>query len=619
MIDISKYLQRIKNAIYGVEVRDSIHDAIKECGDLVNQAYKDATGHPESLSALVRDVNNGQSRINQLESASNVMSNDIDVLEKNNDTLAQDILVERSRIDELLQLNDGSGDYSKQTLWLIEPERFDDTGASFIESYVFSNGVEAVVALTLPNDYNGSGLSIAEDQVKLYKLPEELAPLRKITHLIGVPNLYIVIRPDGYIEVVGEGDFNTTLDFENPTGPSLDSDDSDTLTDARYLYLSYPLKTPVMAEVKDIRVGADGKTYPTAGEAIRTQFAKLNSRDSTVRTMVEALRKLLDKAVFTDDVTGLINDFDKAFYDGMFRVTYALNNIVTSNSAIAVEDGERFTTALTADIGYKIASVTVTMGGEDITDSVYSDGIISIESVTGDIVITAVSMDAGLVMLKSITGDGASYIDTEFVPDSLDYRYEFAIQAADYDYNVHSATNTDTMYAIFGVDMYNVGSAYHRLYAFLQSKTNVTFDCLGQPSTGGSWNLPTFFADNIGYCVCKNGFAQVYTDAEHNTLPNWNSTTSGVATDKSKCPIKPMYLFTVNATENSFVTEQNKTYPITKFTLYDFKIYRDSTNELLHNFVPAANGNKVGVCDTVTGKFHENKGTGTFLYEEVSA
>jgi hypothetical protein len=80
-----------------------------------------------------------------------------------------------------------------------------------------------------------------------------------------------------------------------------------------------------------------------------------------------------------------------------------------------------------------------------------------------------------------------------------------------------------------------------------------------------------------------------------------------------------MYLFTVNATENSFVTEQGKSYPITKLTLYDFKIYRDSTNELLHNFVPAARGSEIGVCDTVTGKFHKNKGTGTFLYEEVSA
>ncbi len=620
MIDISKYLQRIKNAVYGVEVRDSIHDAIKECGDLVNQAYKDATGHPESLSALVRDMNDEHSRLNELENTSNVMSNDIGELEKSSDTLAQDILVERSRIDELLRINGGNSEYLKRTLYLIEPERFNDGNAFFIESYVFSNGIDAVVALILPSDYNQSDVSIAEDQIKLYKLPEELAPLRKITHLIGVPNLYVVIRPDGYIEVAGDGSLNMELSMDTLTGPMLDEDDSNGLPDAvRCLYLSYPLKTPVMSELKDIRVGADGKTYPTAGEAIRTQFAKLNSRDSTVRTMIEALRKLLDKAVFTDDVTGLINDFDRAFYDGMFKVTYALNNIVSSNSSIAVEDGERFTTALTANVGYKIASVTVTMNGDDITESAYSDGIVTIESVTGDVVISAISIDAGLVMLKSITGDGASYIDTEFVPDSLDYRYEFAIKADDYDHNVHATTNTDTMYMIFGVDMYNVGSAYHRMYAYLESKTAIKFDCLGQPSTGGSWNLPTFFADNIGYCVCKNGFAQVYTDAEHNTLPNWNSTTSGVATDRTKCPIKPMYLFTVNATENSFITEQGKKYPITKFTLYDFKIYRDSTNELLHNFVPAANGNKVGVLDTVTGKFHENKGTGTFLYEEVSA
>lgn len=619
MIDISNYLQRIKNAIYGVEVRDSIHDAIKECGDLVNQAYKDATGHPDSLSGLVRDMNAEHSRLNELENASNIMSNDIDDLEKNNDMLAQDILVERSRIDELLRLSDGSSEYSRHRLTLVvDSDLLQDENYHFEDAYVYSNGINAVMALSLPKDVE-SDIRVAEGTAVLYKLPEELTPLNKITYLVGTPNLYIVIRTNGDVELVGKGAFDATFDTfdeDDFLGPFSDENE---LSEYRYLYFQYPLKTPVMSELKDIRVGADGKAYPTAGEAIRTQFANLNSRDSSVRTIVEVLRKLLDKAVFTDDITGLINDFDRAFYDGMFKVTYALNNIVSSNTSIAVEDGGRFTTALTANAGYKIASVTVTMGGEDITESSYSDGVVTIESVTGDVVISAISMDAGLVMLKSITGDGASYIDTEFIPDSLDYRYEFAIKADDYDNNVYNPTSVNTMYAIFGVDMYNVGSAYHRMYAFLQNKTKVTFDCLGQPSAGGSWNLPTFFADNIGYCVCKNGFAQVYTDAEHSTLPNWNEATSGVAADESKCPIKPMHLFTINATENSFVSEQGKKYPITKFTLYEFKIYRDSTNELLHNYVPAAKGNKIGVCDTVTGKFHENKGTGAFTYEEVSA
>ena len=43
---ISNYLKKIKEAIYGEEVRSSIHDAIEQC-------YKDATGHPDSVAAVV--------------------------------------------------------------------------------------------------------------------------------------------------------------------------------------------------------------------------------------------------------------------------------------------------------------------------------------------------------------------------------------------------------------------------------------------------------------------------------------------------------------------------------------------------------------------------------------
>lgn len=47
---IAKCLDKIKNAIYGREVRQSIVDAIDQC-------YKDATGNPESVAAVVDDIN----------------------------------------------------------------------------------------------------------------------------------------------------------------------------------------------------------------------------------------------------------------------------------------------------------------------------------------------------------------------------------------------------------------------------------------------------------------------------------------------------------------------------------------------------------------------------------
>lgn len=79
--------------------------------------------------------------------------------------------------------------------------------------------------------------------------------------------------------------------------------------------------------------------------------------------------------------------------DGGATLTYAvvqnLTNVASSNSASHVTSGDSFSTTLTANEGYELESVVVTMGGLDVTNSVYADGNINISSVTGNIVITA--------------------------------------------------------------------------------------------------------------------------------------------------------------------------------------------------------------------------------------
>lgn len=72
-----------------------------------------------------------------------------------------------------------------------------------------------------------------------------------------------------------------------------------------------------------------------------------------------------------------------------YTVTYNLTNVTSSsNTAVIPEDGS-FTTMLTAKSGYEMSTVTVTMGGVDVTSSAYSGGDINIKHVTGNIVITA--------------------------------------------------------------------------------------------------------------------------------------------------------------------------------------------------------------------------------------
>lgn len=93
-------------------------------------------------------------------------------------------------------------------------------------------------------------------------------------------------------------------------------------------------------------------------------------------------------------------------------VTYDLTNAASSNTASYANDGDSYTTTLTANSGYALSSVTVTMGGMDITNTAYNanTGIVSIASVTGDVVITAVAVVSRTdVLRQSVASDGSPY------------------------------------------------------------------------------------------------------------------------------------------------------------------------------------------------------------------
>lgn len=135
----------------------------------------------------------------------------------------------------------------------------------------------------------------------------------------------------------------------------------------------------------------------------------------------------------TDDVkTALLNCFahvawvdadGQDYYDalesaldsGDLSVSLMLSQVSSSNTATTVGYGESYTATLTASTGYTLNTVTVTMGGVDVTSTTYSSGTVSIPSVTGNIVITATAVLAAQSITATYTQSGTVY-DT----DSLD-------------------------------------------------------------------------------------------------------------------------------------------------------------------------------------------------------
>ncbi|MBQ9794955.1 MAG: prolyl oligopeptidase family serine peptidase, partial [Clostridia bacterium] len=89
------------------------------------------------------------------------------------------------------------------------------------------------------------------------------------------------------------------------------------------------------------------------------------------RISEELLSVMLGREVTLQEVTGE--------YDG----------VTTDHPAAAAIKGEAYKATLTPEPGYSNLHVTVTMGGEDVTQAVYADGKITVAKVTGDLMVTA--------------------------------------------------------------------------------------------------------------------------------------------------------------------------------------------------------------------------------------
>ena len=74
-----------------------------------------------------------------------------------------------------------------------------------------------------------------------------------------------------------------------------------------------------------------------------------------------------------------------------YSITNNLTNATNSNSAASINEGSEYTATLTANDGYTFSTVTITMAGQDITSTVYSNNTITIPNVTGNIVITCIA------------------------------------------------------------------------------------------------------------------------------------------------------------------------------------------------------------------------------------
>lgn len=127
---------------------------------------------------------------------------------------------------------------------------------------------------------------------------------------------------------------------------------------------------------------------PATGRDINTVTVTMGG--TTLSNVYDATNKAITINQVTDDIQ--INVTTKV---KEYTITYNGNNFTHSNNATTIEHGSSFTTRITAANNYTITDGSVTMGGNDITNTAYNtnNNRITINNVTGDIVITIETED----------------------------------------------------------------------------------------------------------------------------------------------------------------------------------------------------------------------------------
>lgn len=371
------------------------------------------------------------------------------------------------------------------------------------------------------------------------------------------------------------------------------------------------MKEEISAYAEEVKksLPADYTAMTEQVSSLKEDVNNLKSSGANNESLI-VIYDILSKGTYTEDISSLMSQLDGLVHDGMYKITSDVENATLSNKSNYVAKESKYTCTVTASLGYKISAVVVTMGGVDISSSNYdkTTKTVTIESVTGNVNITVTTIESDFTSLKYIKGDGNSWIDTGVVAD-VNHRYELSAKL----------DGDDADEYFFGADQYNVGNAYNQFVMKTKSTHAKIMGMINKSAVDvGTWNVTenNLLSNKKMYLVVKNGSQEIYLNSDYTEKQSQYTAGSASFGSQDTLPIIPLYLFHVNTTTSTHPTNAI-TYKRSKITVFWLKIYDDTTNEMLHEFLPVAKNGKIGMFDTVTKEFHANIGTGTFTYEEA--
>lgn len=301
MAFITDILNTIKNARKGKDMRQAIYDGIQQC-------YKDATGHPDSVAAVVERLK-----------------------------------IEKGRIDELATSQTFTGNYTQSNL-VFHAYRNAITGDPDPDDSYNYEGTSGKHEMPICKIFQEGTLDFAEKQSneKVKILKEGLYIFELRIFISGSGKLDIEARINDVSQrynawqIVAQSTEETKIiayilylkgdDVVSFYGtPGLQASVRAPVSDVNCYVLDWIGKAQISdcsKEISDIRVGEDGAVYGTAGEAVRKQIGNLTEDLGNTKSQ-------LDES---------IADIGNGFTTGFF--TPATVKISDTRSSINPENGE---------------------------------------------------------------------------------------------------------------------------------------------------------------------------------------------------------------------------------------------------------------------------------------
>ena len=248
------------------------------------------------------------------------------------------------------------------------------------------------------------------------------------------------------------------------------------------------------------------------------------------------LVNILRNAVYSTDQSTNISILESALNSSggneettKYTVINNLTNVTSDNSNTIVEENSSYVANLTISENCELETVTVTMGGTDVTSIVYNDGVITIPSVTGNIVITVIANEVEM----------ATYIQDGLLHEFTNLNASRTITGGQSIFNTEndftvfvSAKKLDTM---TNYQHNFIGAKADQLYLYRNWNGSINLTTLLEDKTYNATTCTAFTPSDLTkmqhICVVKEG--TTYTTYVDNELASGTSVVNPITQNTS--------------------------------------------------------------------------------------